>query len=350
MSQELTNIHWQVAVHTMRGASHLRSELPNQDAIQASRLPDGLPPIVLAVADGHGSLKSFRSDCGSQFAVEVAVEVCRKFLDDNFRETSVIKQRAEQQIPRDIFRRWYQRVDKHHARYPFTEEELEGQANSLGKIESDGVASDQQIRLAYGTTLLAVLVERDFAIYFQLGDGEILEVSEAGEVTHAIPRDESLIANETSSLCQEEVLKDFRCRIRFFQNSPPAIILLTTDGYPNSFASFPEFLKAGTDYLRMFQKDGFDSVNQSIPGWLEEASREGSGDDITLGLLVRAEPRLPVRTVTAPPDAQGDTQGADAIASIDNPPSEPVTNNPSDVAADRDSVSPQNSNTGEFAP
>ena len=72
---------WGILGHSQLGASHSRQGLPNQDAIRFFILPDGSPPAILAVADGHGSAKSFRSDVGAALAVSTAEEVCRDFLE-----------------------------------------------------------------------------------------------------------------------------------------------------------------------------------------------------------------------------------------------------------------------------
>lgn len=57
----------------------------------------------------------------------------------------------------------------------------------------------------------------------------------------------------------------------------------------NSFSDSAGFLKVGSDLLEMLRADGFDSINASLRGWLEEATRSGSGDDCTLGLICRMD-------------------------------------------------------------
>src|SRR5437762_3460246 len=69
---------WRITGGSWRGISHVRSGLRNQDAIKYSLSPAG-DAAVLAVADGHGSALSFRSDLGSRFAVETAVELLEQF-------------------------------------------------------------------------------------------------------------------------------------------------------------------------------------------------------------------------------------------------------------------------------
>jgi hypothetical protein len=143
--------------------------------------------------------------------------------------------------------------------------------------------------LAYGATSLTVAVEESFVLYLQLGDGEILNVSATGEVTRALPEDERLFANETTSLCTRDAEKNFRVRLQTLAGEPPALILLSTDGYVNSFSDSAGFLKVGSDLLEMLRADGFDPINASLKGWLEEATRSGSGDDCTLGLICRMD-------------------------------------------------------------
>src|SRR5687767_9021763 len=71
---------WKVTGRSVRGASHERKDLPNQDAI-VWRPPDGEGlPLVLAVSDGHGSSKYIRSDVGAKLAAEVATDLVWEML------------------------------------------------------------------------------------------------------------------------------------------------------------------------------------------------------------------------------------------------------------------------------
>ena len=68
---------WRAIGRSVRGASHVRSSLPNQDAI--AWFPDSGkgPPLIVAVSDGHGSPRNFRSDVGSKIAVEITTKTCQ---------------------------------------------------------------------------------------------------------------------------------------------------------------------------------------------------------------------------------------------------------------------------------
>ena len=143
--------------------------------------------------------------------------------------------------------------------------------------------------VAYGATILAVIATASYLGYLQLGDGDILTVSNDGNVTRTLPMDKRLIANETTSLCLKDAQRDFRVAFQAISGSPPALILMSTDGYADSFEDEKPFLKVGADILEMLRKEGIEYVNDNMENWLTEASQQGSGDDITLGIICRRD-------------------------------------------------------------
>jgi serine/threonine protein phosphatase PrpC len=289
MQEEKVKSTWRVIGKSVRGASHVRSGLPNQDAIRWLPESGTDSPLILAVSDGHGSNKCFRSDVGADFAVRTATTLLKQLLEGqpDLTNLSAIKRTAEERLPQGLVREWREAVDKHLAENPFTEEEWQR------LTEKDGPAVRQTVEsnpaLAYGATLLTALITDDFVLYLQLGDGEILTVSETREVSRPMPKDERLMANETTSLCGPNAWRDFRIEFQAVSASPPALILLSTDGYPNSFRDEDGFLKVGADFLDMIRTDGLEKVNSSLESWLAEASQSGSGDDVTVGIVKRLE-------------------------------------------------------------
>lgn len=287
MSEEPHLFKWRIVGKSVQGASHKRASLPNQDAIDWFPQSGAGLPLILAVSDGHGSAKSFRSDEGACLAVTTATTVMQDFLkgQPDLTHHSAIKRTAEERLPQELVRRWEKGVNAYLDKTPFSPEEL----NALEKKE--GARARQLVEtnplLAYGATLLAVLVTESFIVYLQLGDGDILAVSEMGEVSRPLRKDERLFANETTSLCSRNAWHDFQVSFQTLSGSPPALILLATDGYANSFRDEKGFLKVGSDLLKMIRADGLDTVNENLEVWLSEASQVGSGDDITLGIICR---------------------------------------------------------------
>ena len=278
---------WHTLGQSVRGASHLRSGLPNQDAVYWYPKSGEGPPLIVAVSDGHGSPRSFRSDVGSRFAVEQTVALILDLLNiaDSLSTLSAVKRLVEERLPQELVRRWRASVDAHIGKHPFTQKELDGvEANRGAKARREAEANPY---LAYGATILGVLVTRDFILSLQLGDGDILNVMADNTITRPVPGDERLFANATTSLCTKNSWRDVRYRFQPLYGQHPALIMLSSDGYANSFVNDKGFLKVATDILDILREDGVVAVADNLEDWLTDASKSGSGDDITLALLFR---------------------------------------------------------------
>lgn len=300
---------WRAIGRSVRGASHVRAGLPNQDAIQWFPESGDGPPLIITVSDGHGSPRNFRSDVGARIAVKEATRLIRELLLEGQPDPdklSAIKRTAQERLPGELTRRWRQNVARHLEDHPITPEELDlleqrRDAKARRSIERDP-------HLAYGATLLSVLVTGGFVLYLQLGDGDILTVSDAGEVTRPMPRDPRLIANETTSLCMPEAWQEVRINFQARYGPHPALILLSTDGYANSFVNDDAFRKVGSDILDILRTDGVGMVEENLSTWLNDASAAGSGDDITMGIL------FPTAIL---PEKTGNTEEGPATAVIE---------------------------------
>jgi serine/threonine protein phosphatase PrpC len=313
MEENTLSKKWRCIGKSVQGASHKRSkpELPNQDSIHME--PESGPPVILAVSDGHGSAKSFRSDRGSRFAVETATKVIQEFFLKSSEEESDVslstlknlKDPSERLLPRILVNEWRKAVNKDlglSEDCPIGTEQTE-QANFTDQekdslVQKDGEAAWRAVKnnhfLAYGATLLAVLVTEFFIVYIQIGDGDILQVDYRGETTHVLARDPKLIANETTSLCMTQAWNEFKVHVELYpKDSPkqkmPTLILVATDGYSNSYSTNDQFLQIGQAYRKMFKEFLFEDIEQQLEGFLQEISTQGSGDDITLGLIKRLE-------------------------------------------------------------
>ena len=265
---------WQVTGHSVRGASHVRSGLPNQDAIGWIESADRSGRVLLAVADGHGSAKCFRSDYGSRFAIDaVKALMSAPEIPDVAR------------FPANLIRTWRQSVEEHLRDNPISTRSLLQLERKLGKDARRSVEADPI--LAYGSTLLAVVASESSLLYVQLGDGDILTVSSEGDVSRPWPREQDRFGDETASLSTGGADREVRMQTDLATERMPALILLSTDGYANSFREDGGFLAVGTDLLRIIQTEGIAPITENLELWLREASDLGSGDDITVGLLWR---------------------------------------------------------------
>jgi len=241
-------------------------------------------------------------------------------------------------VPMILERHWKRAVQCHLDEKPLTVNEARGVEEKEGERARKKL-EDDPLR-AYGTTLVSVLVTESFVICAQIGDGELLVVSESGDVLRPIPENPLHFANETTSLCMPDAWKQVQIHYQTITDSPPTTFLLSTDGYKNAHASEEAFRRTAREFAVALQNQDPTTVFADLPATLAYASKMGSGDDVTVGLLWRVDAKklLPLEAPTiegvAAADAiQGQTDGrpaADAAseprtaeASITNIPAKP---------------------------
>ena len=62
----------------------------------------------------------------------------------------------------------------------------------------------------------------------------------------------------------------------------PYMLMLSTDGFANSYKNAAALQKACVDYFDMIRQYGADAVAANLKSWLSETSAMGCGDDITV--------------------------------------------------------------------
>jgi hypothetical protein len=278
---------WDVFGASVCGAAHERTGLRKQDAWGFRKASSGTPLIVLAVSDGHGSPRCFRSHLGAKFAVRSAVAITKKLLEQRGEHSpSWLNATVRQILPIDIVRRWIRAVKRHSHSHPFSPEEKN--QLSLDAQQSENEGGQRELLLAYGATLVLMALTDRFIFYLQLGDGDISVIpGNGGRVTHPLPEDLSYLGNETDSLCSPDAQKLFRYRLQRIYGPAPAAIFISTDGYSKSFngSDFEKDVKVCFDLLNESLTDFKDNLSM----WLDECSRKGSGDDITLAVICRKD-------------------------------------------------------------
>mgnify|MGYP006277009985 CR=1 FL=1 len=278
--------NWLVTGASVRGANHKRNNLPNQDAIKWREENDNL---VLAISDGHGSLKHFRSDVGSRLAVEAAIEVILQEVDvDNLTTgmLSQIKDRVKDKLPQRIINCWADKVKKHYQDNLFSLDRIA--QTKLEKIkEKKGISTRKKIEnnyiKAYGATLLVVLITKRFSLYFKLGDGDVVIFSKSGK--QRLFTNQEKLGPATDSLCMSSAKTKAKISVIPFSEQVPLCILLSTDGYINSFRDDSDYLKVVDDIVELIAQQGLEYITNNLEQWLKQTSEQGSGDDITLGLI-----------------------------------------------------------------
>lgn len=295
---------WEVATGSVRGVAHIQTGLPNQDSV-ASVVSHGRSTAIAAISDGHGGARYVRSDIGSQLAVSIACRRIEHWLTGNATrgwsdQVGELVTEFTQRVLPEIVNEWRQAVlaDVHDR--PFTNDE---QGRSGVDLASDVI-------IAYGATLLIAIATNDAVVLAQLGDGDIIVVRDS-VVECPIADDPRLVGGATTSLCLDTALEDFRV-VHLAACDTVDLVVLSTDGYSNSFVSERWEHEVGPDLLAQVRNLGFAESERRLPEWLA-ASSKASGDDTTMALLHRPTAVAPLTSVASTGSGRMLTTGAIAL-------------------------------------
>lgn len=261
--------------HSVKGASHESRGIVCQDS-SAFKVSESGKYAMCVVADGHGSKKHFRSNIGSQFAVEAMVETVEKFcadsnaFDENFPQNHkmIIKN-----IEKQMISVWNYKVKEHLKTNPVTDEEKSQFTNE--EFESINPES------YYGSTLISAVISENYCFGMQIGDGSLVAVFEDGDAVMPMVYDESAPANITSSVCNANAASMFNSF--YVENKKPVAFYASTDGLYTSFGSDRDFL----DYHLIItaQLKDVESFDKSVLKNLTKRSHYGTQDDISLSCV-----------------------------------------------------------------
>lgn len=272
----MVRISWQILSAKIRGALHRRQNKPCQDAICYHHfMPHGL---VCAVADGHGSELCPYSEDGARIATRCVVKLMEDmayYNDDNELYT-LMGQLSSVTLPQQIEKKWKDEVLRFHATQ-----------NRVSREEKLKDKEKEAIYKLYGTTLMMLVITSEFIYAAQIGDGDMLCVDENGGVQYVIEQTVTY-GVETHSLCERKAWRHFKTvYFPVTDDFKGQLFLMSTDGYANSFVSNQDFLQVGNDYYELLRQYDGDTIEKMLPDWLNEASINGSGDDMTLALIYR---------------------------------------------------------------
>jgi serine/threonine protein phosphatase PrpC len=267
------SIGWVVAC-SQRGSSHYLSNDRCQDAHSVwSAGYSGSAGVVIAVADGHGDKQHDLSHVGAALAVRVANEVLAGVFGQLKLGTTPelspgsFLRRVCEEYPRRVCQRWRDEVREH--------DQLMRQAQTTSRQ-----GQDVELR-RYGTTLLSALLTEEMMLFAQLGDGILLWVPDEGEIEQKFPPSDDLNTNETDSMCSEKA--DLLMRVGIARRLGSGILILATDGFVNAFAKggIEQYARSLSERIQQYRPE---EVAAALPDWLDDCSKRGSGDDVTVAV------------------------------------------------------------------
>ena len=267
---------------TVIGASHIKSGTVCQDCSQSCEKTECR---LVVVCDGHGGADYFRSDRGSKLAAATFTD-CMENPDliAALSAAATEKQRKSriEQLIKSIIARWNSLVEQDMRQHPFDEDELSGVSEKARRRYEAG----ERLQAAYGTTLIGAVLAEDFWLGLQIGDGKCVAVSENGEFTQPIPWDEECFLNVTTSLCDENAAKEFRfC----FSRTLPAAVFIGSDGIDDCFAGDERLYDFYRVTLKSFAQTDEETAIAQLKEYLPTLSEKGSGDDMSVGILVNTD-------------------------------------------------------------
>lgn len=254
----------------VQGVAHLRNGIEWQDHYRKIDYIKGV--YIVAVADGHGSDKCPYSSEGSRVATKVFCNLMADYYK-NYDDTDVLKsflnREGDTKVALEIEREWKREIRELHLR------------------EKRLIASEDEIYILYGTTLLGTMIFDNCVFTFQIGDGNIAyadagNVYDISEADDLASKDKPL-GVETHSLSGSNCWKHAITGVNSIdETNTPVMYMLSTDGMLNSHASHKEFLRTVRDYYELINVHGIKTIKNHLRTWFQETSEGGCGDDITV--------------------------------------------------------------------
>ncbi|MCP9815928.1 protein phosphatase 2C domain-containing protein [Synechococcus sp. GreenBA-s] len=309
------------ALHCSRiGAAHRRQGRPCQDFSLSHRCRDaaGQPVLVLAVADGHGGARYRRSERGSRLACELAVtEVARALgAQATAADTGLEPWRRwlTHELPEAIHRLWLDAIAADWERDPEggnpggSDPGRPDPASPAAAAAAPEAGAEGFSPLSYGTTLGLVVIGPHWWGHTGLGDWDLVRVEAEGGGASLLSEEPAQAAGgeATCSLCQRQAARLFAPRSALYprREGERFSLLLSSDGIRKSCSTDADFLTLAAHLAALP-----DDEPELLASALDQISREGSGDDVSVAIAQLGAPppeRTPERTPgPLEPDAHG---------------------------------------------
>jgi hypothetical protein len=172
---------WRAAATSARGTSHIKGNLPCQDAHAFDLISGSEEVLILIASDGAGS--ALHSDVGSQIACKELADGIRLYFADG-------KQLGE--LTRDVALGWLE--------------------NAIAAIACAARKNESSTR-DYACTLLAALISPTHTAYIQVGDGAIVVRSGSDGWSYVFWPQHGEYINTTVFITDPQALRNFEFEV-----------------------------------------------------------------------------------------------------------------------------------------
>lgn len=291
-----------VLKHTCQGESHKASDKPCQDYSQAES--KGAFAVAI-VSDGHGGARYFRSDKGSELAVNIANEAIERFVEEKstaqlFHSKGIVQYGISPNASNDdayrslswlvsyIIRQWNIEIIEHAKSNEITDWEREHVDEKYLSDFTKSVDGDNGIlEKIYGCTLMAFVMTDDYWFSFQIGDGKMVFFNKGDhgmEAHQYIPWDDQCFLNRTTSICDSDAASEFR--FAYCGNGTfPEAVFLGSDGIDDTYGDGDKLIDF---YIRLYKEIATSSPNKvkkTLKSDLPRISKMGSQDDMSIACV-----------------------------------------------------------------
>jgi serine/threonine protein phosphatase PrpC len=266
---------------------------PYQDQVKSA-------PLALAVvADGHGDENCFRSARGAEFAALATRDAVIEFADSlqpGLLGIIELKQWPSKEIfekylhdlVKHIIASWHGKVEADYTGNPFKDEEMV----NIGEKYRKRYAAGQNLHHAYGTTLIAAAITKEYWFGIHIGDGRFTALYRDGTFAQPVPWDERCYLNVTTSICDDDAFERARIYYAPVSEKPPAAIFLCSDGVDDNYpveGNEKHLYKLYRTIALTFAEDGFDSTCSQIEELAGSFAVKGKGDDTSIAGIIDME-------------------------------------------------------------
>lgn len=301
-------MRWHLLHQTAMGGSHRLANLPCQDSAVSEDM--GWARVII-VADGHGSRRHFRSERGSRFACEAALDEIKKLLRELPADSAPSAGELDGLKAR-ILERWRRRVSEDAAAEPWTDEELADASTRMREEEYAQLESGDMLYVPYGSTLIAGFATDGFWTGLQIGDGFLVTMDGEGNYLWPMPESHVNEGNRTASLCMGDPMPEFR----HCQGTDPIIgLAVCTDGIEKAFPPMGEKVASFLHWIWLAAREEPEKAQRLLASYAERvATRSAMKDDVGIAVMADTET---LDVLPRPTKQQMDREMHQAAAQLD---------------------------------
>jgi serine/threonine protein phosphatase PrpC len=184
------------------------------------------------------------------------------------------------QLEGNIIYNWRNAVLQDLKENPLAEDEIR-----ICNTNNIAIDNPSDLIFIYGTTLLTALVSDSFWFIIQIGDGLSVVIENEENINIPIAEDERLAFGRTTSLCDNDAIKNFREGYGFTAIQG---LTLGTDGIADSFER-EKYLQFNKELYDKFTHNPPAQAKTELQAFLPELSERGSRDDVAIAGIFRIE-------------------------------------------------------------